>query len=65
MRYAAPHSQGAYLYESSPRLPNQITIVIEYSIGEPFNKSGNGIWLCLMCFAEAIGAIIISMFKLF
>lgn len=41
---AAPRSQAAYLYGSQPRLP-ETAIVIEYSIGEPFNRSGNGIQL--------------------
>lgn len=48
MYSAALRSEGADFYGSQPRLPKPETaIVIEYSIGEPFNKSGNGIGICI------------------
>ena len=45
---AAPRSEGAYfLWVPAPSSKRETAIVIEYSIGEPFNKSGNGIRLCI------------------
>lgn len=47
LQLPARRELGFFFYGPQPRLPNQKTaIVIEYSIGEPFSKSGNGIRLC-------------------